>query len=398
MSSSKTPQEVVELVTDEHKLKAVASKSHGDITLVPQPSDDPRDPLNWPTRKKNLIFFTVCLAAFSGVASVNVHQLAYVRQASYYHKSPAELSHSISAGIAGLVGGPLLFVPLASVIGRSSLVFWCQVVSLVSNIWGPLMTGPNDYIPFVMSRLMAGLFGIIPAILASGYIMDLYFLHQRGKAFTALEVCLLAGAVVAPVFGGFIANSKPWPYVYWWLVAVIGVSVILSFVFLRETSFERDGKTDFHFDAPKSFIANRIATFFPGTAVVPRTTVSHIIKRYVTPFRIGLSPVALIPGIFVILIYGFAIGLGIEASIFLQTPEARGGYGFTPLRNALFNFSYWSGLILCQICGALLNDRLPLWISRRNGGTWHPEYRLYNILLVIAASPIGLGIFGAGLE
>ena len=90
------------------------------------------------------------------------------------------------------------------------------------------MTGPDDYIPFVMSRMLAGLFGSVPPVLAAGLIMDLYFLHQRGKAFTVLEVSLLAGAVAAPVFGGFIADSKPWPNVFWWLVAVIAVSIPLG--------------------------------------------------------------------------------------------------------------------------------------------------------------------------
>lgn len=155
---------------------------------------------------------------------------SYIRQASYYHKSPVELSYSIAAGVAGQMGGPLLFIPLSSIIGRSSLIFWSLFGSLASNIWAPLMTGPNDYIPFVMSRMLAGLFGSIPPILAAGVIMDLYFLHQRGKAFTVLEVCLLAGAVAAPVFGGFIADTKPWPDVFWWLVALIAVSIPLGMV------------------------------------------------------------------------------------------------------------------------------------------------------------------------
>ena len=90
------------------------------------------------------------------------------------------------------------------------------------------MTGPNDYIPFVMSRMMSGLFGSIPPILATGFIMDLYFLHQRGKAFTVLEVSLIGGATAAPVFGGFIADTKPWPDVFWWLVALIAVSIPLG--------------------------------------------------------------------------------------------------------------------------------------------------------------------------
>ena len=104
-------------------------------------------------------------------------------------------------------------------------------------------------------------------------------------------------------------------------------------------------------------------------------------------------------------------------SIFLQSPEKEGGYGFTPNENAEcvypckksdfgstthgkrpVNFSQWAGLLVCQICGMLLNDRVPLWISRRSGGAWHLEYRLYPILLIAAASPIGFGIFGAGIQ
>ena len=90
------------------------------------------------------------------------------------------------------------------------------------------MTASDDYTPFILSRLVAGLFGSIPSIPASQYVMDIYFLHQRGKAFAALEVSLFGGLLLAPVLGGFIANSRPWPFVFWWLVAVSGVSAIMS--------------------------------------------------------------------------------------------------------------------------------------------------------------------------
>ena len=219
----------------------------------------------------------------------------YVRQASYYHKYTVELSYSIAAGVAGQMGGPLLFIPISSIVGRSSLIFWSLFGSLASNIWAPLMTGPNHYIPFVMSRMLAGLFGSIPPILANGFIMDLYFLHQRGKAFTVLEVALLASAVAAPVFGGFIADTKPWPNVFWWLVALTTISIPLgmaaqiskfaclpidtAFLFLEETGFARDAKSEPLPQRPSSFMSNRVATFFPGTAVVHQTTGSHIVGR-----------------------------------------------------------------------------------------------------------------------
>ena len=194
--------------------------------------------------------------------------------------------------------GPLLFIPISSIIGRSSFIFWSLFGSLASNIWAPLMTGPDDYIPFVISRIFSGLFGSIPPILATGFIMDLYFLHQRGKAFTVHEVVLLSGATVSPVFGGFIAETKPWRDVFWWLVALIAVSIplgmaatrlqsvrlhmIIAFFFLEETGFPRDKTSEPLPQRQSSFMSNRTATFFPGTAVVHRTTVANIVSPSVT--------------------------------------------------------------------------------------------------------------------
>jgi len=111
------------------------------------------------------------------------------------------------------------------------------------------------------------------------------------------------------------------------------------------------------------------------------------------------------------------VGLAVEISIFLQTPEEEGGYGFTPLQNAACTPSLdpytkfmsilmicidmvcqWFGLALCQLCGSFLNDRIPLWVSSRYHGAWRLEYCLYPILLAALASPVGFGIFGAGLQ
>ena len=62
-------------------------------------------------------------------------------------------------------------------------------------------------------------------------------------------------------------------------------------------------------------------------------------------------------------------------------------------------FSIWIGLFAAQIYGNLLSDRLPLWISRRRGGKWIPEYRLFSLCFPgFIILPVGLGIFGATLE
>ena len=90
------------------------------------------------------------------------------------------------------------------------------------------MTGPDNYNLFIISRLMAGLSGALPVVLAAGYIMDMYFLHRRGKAFAVLEVSLLSGVIVMPGISGFIVDSRPWPDVFWLVAAIKGLTVLLG--------------------------------------------------------------------------------------------------------------------------------------------------------------------------
>src|SRR5579859_524348 len=51
-------------ILDAHRFK---DKANTDIILIPQPSDNPNDPLNWPIWKKNAAFYSVIV--FSALAN-----------------------------------------------------------------------------------------------------------------------------------------------------------------------------------------------------------------------------------------------------------------------------------------------------------------------------------------
>ncbi len=51
-------------VIDTESGDGVKVASDGHTRLIPQPSDDPQDPLNWSWGKKHLILFIVSLTAF----------------------------------------------------------------------------------------------------------------------------------------------------------------------------------------------------------------------------------------------------------------------------------------------------------------------------------------------
>lgn len=295
----------------------------------------------------------------------------------------------------GLAVGPFLWAPLAQRVGRSSCIFWGLLGALVCGVWSAVLTHPDDYNDFVVSRFFGAFFGSVASAIGAGTIIDLFFLHQRGKAFTCYTLMILFGTFFGPTISGFIVARAPWPVQFWWTVGVEGFIAILVFFFLEETTFPRDGKHS-PFTPPSSYVSNRIATFFPGHKILPRTT-----RRMhpLSSFMIAICPVTIITGLFLFIAFAWAVSTSTLLAIFLQSPLEAGGYAFTPTQNATFTFSQWVSAIAGVCYGYFLNDRIPLWICERRGGRWKPEYRLYTLFLPAGVIlPIGLGLFGASLQ
>lgn len=134
------------------------------------------------------------------------------------------------------------------------------------------------------------------------------------------------------------------------------------------------------------------------------------------PFRIGLSPVGLLIGIFQLASFGWFVATHSLLTVWLEKPVSVGGWGFSPQRNALCTssstsqllqrlttkviFSLWVGLLTAELWGYLCNDRIALWICRtREKGVWKPECRLHALWIPsLIVLPIGLGIVGSALQ
>ena len=200
--------------------------------------------------------------------SPNSNQLTFVLQEPTYNKSTTALLNSVAASLTGWVAGPFILIPFVAVVGRSAIVFWSLVGVFIGQIWGAEMTGTDDYIGFTISRLFCGLFGGVPAIIGSGYIIDMFYLHQRGKAFAIFEVLIIFAVIGGGTLGGFIAQTKPWQYVFWWTLGPVGAAIILVFIFVEDTTYSRNPDVP-NQPLPKPWLANRIATFLPGTRTQP---------------------------------------------------------------------------------------------------------------------------------
>jgi MFS family permease len=186
-----------------------------------------------------------------------------------------------SAASAGLATGGFLIAPLAHKFGRSSVILWSLFGSLAAQIWGSQMTGSDQYIPYIISRYVAGFFGFATSVVAPSNLFDIFYLHQRGRAFTILEIAMNLGASVGPTFSGFIAANQYWTTEYWWTIALLGAAIVIVFTCLEETGYDRKTLA-LNPIKPTGYWANRVATFLPGSKVVKKTnlkeTVSYLSK------------------------------------------------------------------------------------------------------------------------
>ncbi|KAK3935946.1 major facilitator superfamily domain-containing protein [Diplogelasinospora grovesii] len=389
------------VVNDEPEVsRSDAKTSDGGIILIPQPSSDSRDPLNWSVSKKATIVATLFLAMFVGFSAPFCGQLNLQQQAALYGKTTVQITYFNSAASAGLATGGYFWWPLSSKFGRSSVIFWTLFGQLAAQIWAPMMTRPDQYAPYLVSRYFSAFFGVTVSVLGPRYLVDMFFLHQRGRAFTVLHLALNFGASAGPTFAGFVAANAYWPVEYWWSVALTGFTIIIVFLFLEETSYDRSEGAANRI-LPNSWIRDRFETFFLGTKVAPPTTWSHTLKIAITPFKIAVAPVLLIIAGFDTISFGFYVALNALTPVWLQLPVKAGGiYGFSVTQNAAFTFVHWIGLIVGFAYGHFFSDRIPLWLVARNKeGVWKPEYRLHalwptNFILM----PLGLGLVGCAMQ
>ena len=193
-------------------------------------------------------------------------------------KLNADTVLQVVAVTASIGIGPLIFVPLSHKYGRSFIFFWSMVGLLVTGIWSATMTKSNQYGPFVAARAIAGLFGGNFVTLGSGVLVDMYFLHQRGKAFTTLNLAFLLGVVIGPTFSGFIVQSAPWPVQFWWTNGLEALILILAFFFLEDTYYDRPSTENQGSNrVRKNFLANRMETFFCGSRTAPPVSFATIV-------------------------------------------------------------------------------------------------------------------------
>lgn len=403
-----------------------------EIILIPTPSNDPNDPLNWPQWYKKCIAVLVCvailmcnfLAAGPTVAIVKTTLDFY--PASPPTVDPAGFSANVSkvayffSTTALLQGtGNFIWVPLANKYGRRPVYVASYTLYLATAIWAIL---DHSYSGFLAARILMGFASGAAETIAPVTISDLFFLHERGSIMALYTSFLSVGVGFGMIIAGLITINNDWRVIYEVAAAIIGFILLFAFFAFPETAFNRDEadvidaqplqrvssgqaseKTHQTADrvsdievAPQSQQAptKKKKTYLQSLSLYNGTFTSEpLYKIFVRPFGLILLP----PVLWAALVESVTIGFLVAVTSNVD-----------PAFLATYNFEAWQvGLCFISAClgsaigipaGGKLGDVVADYFTNKNGGIREPEMRLPAILPSLITTPLALVLYGVGIE
>ncbi|TGJ80291.1 hypothetical protein E0Z10_g8467 [Xylaria hypoxylon] len=195
---------------------------------------DMSNPKQWSTATRLGSTFLVCIVAFFATSASSIDSVIITRAAAEFGVSSVVESLATGLFLIGFGAGALLASPLSELVGRqpvyilSLLIFegWTVGSALSPNITAQLIF-----------RFLMGISASAPLTVAGGSISDMWTPLERTFAFPFYAIPGFVGPVFGPVIGTWIGNhpNLTWRWVEWLTLILTGVSIVLLFLFKRET-------------------------------------------------------------------------------------------------------------------------------------------------------------------
>ncbi|GMK54030.1 hypothetical protein CspeluHIS016_0106160 [Cutaneotrichosporon spelunceum] len=395
--------------------------------LIPPPSNNPEDPLNWNWKWKAAAAWTqaiyVIFTVSSALSMAPMNELA----AKEWPTQSIERIGLLTGGCVLSLGySNFIIVPCSNIFGRRATSLFFSVLTVGFAIWEALAKSYNS---FLAARILTGVPTAINETMMVQVIADLFFIHERGRWMGVYFKAYFFGLFIGPIMSGNMAQRYGWRS-FWWLSVALGCFNVLNILFVfPETRYKRvhsdtakiadiadisdeknvndhvehqHGETASQSSHPVDAEAGTAAVAGHGRPSKQQWKLWQpinpqwrrtLLKDLLSPWGKFFNPIILWAGVTT---YGSANVL----LFFNLTQSTLAGppWNFSPSAMGYSNFAFVVGGFIGLSTAGWLCDWVAERMTVRNNGVREAEFRLIALIPYIAVAIVGIVIGGLGLE
>lgn len=208
----------------------------GQIVLNPQPDDSVNDPLNWPVWQRDAALLSLGFYCLIGGGMTTILAAGFTNVAATYDVSQQKVAFTTGLYMLGLGVGSVIMSPTAIMFGKRPVYLLGATLFIISGVWCAL--SPN-YPSLVIARVFQGIAVSPVECLPSATIAEIYFLHERAYRVGIYTLLLLGGKNLVPLASAAVIGSLGWRWVFWIVAMIVGACLVLLFLFVPETFWDR---------------------------------------------------------------------------------------------------------------------------------------------------------------
>ncbi|KAI5949103.1 hypothetical protein KGF57_004933 [Candida theae] len=361
-------------ISEEHKQYLIAK--HGTYDLVPLPSMNDNDPLNWSNGFKHLQLAMVAFHAFMAtfVASGLVPVVGLYSEV--FQMSTADVAYLVSVQIVLVGTFPLLWVPLMERYGKRLLLIVSTFGTMCFSLGSVFAT---TYGTMMAMRCLQAIF-ISPGLAVGGAVVnETTFSHQRGSRSGIWAIAVNLGTMVGALLMGIVAQHQDAKYIHVVFTFINFGQVVCYLLFGKESSFNHE---DLSKNETNRFKQLRFRAIFPENHIT--------LKKIFHPMVFFANLRIFIPTF----VYSMCF-LHANIALNIEIPEVMYlKFGLGPQALGLQFVSFIIGAVLGEV-GGYMSDKLVAWGQKRGKG---PSFRLWITYPGFATCIIGLVVFGVQID
>jgi len=202
----------------------------------------PLTPAEFSYRSRIPILIIILVGVFMAVLDTNIVAIALPAITENFHVSLGQSQWIATAYIITIIATVLIFGTLSPVIGKARLYIYGIFIFVTSS----LVCGfSNSLSLLVLSRIVQGIGAAMLMSIYMAIIMQVFPIHERGKALGYVTATVGLGLIIGPALGGVLVETLGWPYIFFVNVP-IGIALLIpAFRYLKlEEKGDTIGKLD----------------------------------------------------------------------------------------------------------------------------------------------------------